>query len=187
MLPLRDEMPRALFIPDLPERLAILLRFCVLFFPDVHERADLRPEADLGPENDFIEPERIIADLLNLPPLNLGPPPPLSLCMPPPLNLGPPPPLSLCMPPPPNLGPPPLNLGPPPPPPGPPRPPASATATEIVAATRATAATDAIRFSFEGAMVRTAGTPLVKPLQNSRWRSDLFGALRRRTEHYPKK
>src|SRR5262245_2697725 len=185
MLPLRDEMPRALFIPDLPERLAILLRFCVLFFPDVHERADLRPEADLGPENDFIEPERIIADLLNLPPLNLGPPPPLSLCMPPPLNLGPPPPLSLCMPPPPNLGPPPLNLGPPPPP----RPPASATATEMVAATRAMAATDAIRFSFEfeGAMVRTAGTPLVKPLQNSRWRSNLFGALRRRTEHYPKK
>src|SRR5262245_65838066 len=89
--------------------------------------------------------------------------------MPPPLNLAPPPPLSLCMPPPPNLGPPPLNLGPPPPPPGPPRPPASATATEIVAATRATAATDAIRFSFEGAMVRTAGTPLLRPSQNSNW------------------
>src|SRR5262245_65912339 len=98
MLPLRDEMPRALFIPDLPERLAILLRFCVPFFPDVHERADLRPEADLGPENDFIEPERIIADMLNLPPLNLGPPPPLRLPTPPPATSAPPPPLAPSMP-----------------------------------------------------------------------------------------
>src|SRR4030095_9848693 len=68
-------------------------------------------------------------------------------------------------------------------------PPASATATEIVAATRATTANDAIRFSFEfeGTMMHfTAGTPLPGPSQNSRWRSDLFGALRRRTKTNPK-
>src|SRR4030095_3759960 len=191
MLPLRDEMPRALFIPELLERLALLPRFCVPCFPDIHDRADFRPEADLRPENERMpDPERSIADLPNLlplnerrpenlllrmprplkrapPPLKLRMPPPLKLRMPPPLKLRMPPPLKLRMPPP--LPPPKLRM--PPPPPGR----ASAIATEKIAATRAITATDAIRFSFEseGAMVRTAGTPLLRPSRNFNWRSHL--------------
>src|SRR5262249_29291613 len=203
-----------LFIPALPERPAIFPRFRALF--PVNERADLKPEADLRPEKErMLDRDRNIADLLNLlprsvrgpenlllrmllrplnraplplkartpPPLKLRMAPPLKLCMPPPLKLRMAPPLKPRAPPP--LKPPALK---PPPPPPPPWPPASAIATEMVAARRATTATDAIRFSFEFevAMMRTAGTPLLGPSQNCSWRSDLFGALRRRTKTMPK-
>jgi hypothetical protein len=147
----------------------------------------------------MLDPERNIADLPNLLPLNerrpenlllrmprplkRAPPPPKART-PPPLKLRMPPPLKLRMPPPP----PPPKLRMPPPPPEPPPGRASAIATEKIAATRAITATDAIRFcfEFEGAMVRTAGTPLLRPSRNSNWRSHLFGALRRRTKTNPK-
>src|SRR5262249_60462342 len=154
MLPLRDESPRALFIPGWPTRPAILPRFRALF--PVNECADLKPEADLRPENErMLDPDRNIADLLNLlpwpenlllrmllrplnraplplkartpPPLKLRMAPPRKLCMPPPLKLRIAPPLKPRAPPPPK----PPAVKPPTPPPTPSPPPAP-TATAPV-------------------------------------------------------
>src|SRR5262249_7227115 len=76
------------------------------------------------------------------------------------MTLGSPPPLKPRAPPP--LKPPALK---PPPPPPPPWPPASAIATEMIAARRATMATDAMRPNFEREVEFlhcTAGTPITR-------------------------